>query len=375
MKNEFIQMSMPSLGEEEITSLNHLFKIGYLGLGEQVEIFENLISEYLNRDFVAVSSGTSALFLALEACGIGEGDEVIVQSLTYIATYQAILAVGATPISCDVNPTDLSIDLIDVQKKITTKTKAIIPVHYNGNAGKLDELLQLADKNNLRVIEDAAHAFGCKTNNKIIGSFGDITCFSFDPVKSLTCGEGGGISSSDKKLIEHVKTTRFLGIFRSKDDNISGSKSYNDEISTQGWRYHMNNIHATIGIEQFKKFSTIKEKRQKLAKLYNEFLSCISGIELLPFDYNAIIPYLFVLKLKNHKNTDVIRRLKDFNIGSSYHYYPCHLQPLISKNKNEYLPNTEKNYSKLLSLPMHTNLDESHIEHISNSLKKIIDED
>lgn len=195
-----IQLSKPYLDEEDLESVREVFGTGYLGMGANVEKFEDLLRHYFNREVVCVSSGTSALHLALNALGVKSGDEIIVQSLTYSATFQAIAAAGAIPISCDICEEDLTIDLDDARKKLTSRTKAIIPVHYTGNASKLEEVLKFAHKYNIRVIEDAAHAFGSKYNEHLVGSIGDITCFSFDPVKNMTCGEGGAVVTNEKKL-------------------------------------------------------------------------------------------------------------------------------------------------------------------------------
>jgi dTDP-4-amino-4,6-dideoxygalactose transaminase len=369
---KFYQLSKPNLDQSELSAIGAVLQSGYLGMGKSVEEFETKISSYLDNNCVAVSSCTAALFLSLEACGIGNGDEVLVQSMTYTATYQAILNTGAIPIACEIHPENLSVNLRDAESKITSRTKAIVPVHYNGFARSLKEILEFGRIHNLRVIEDAAHAFGCRVENTLVGSCGEITCFSFDPVKSLTCGEGGAIVSADLDIIDRVKKTRFIGIDKSAFKTNSTGFYQPEQASTLGWRYHMSNINAAIGLSQFNKFSMIKERRQMLAKRYDENLKNISFVELLPYNYDEIIPYLFVVKLKKENNQEVIKQLSSYGIQAAYHYFPCHLQSYFKKYTSSPLPVTEKLYKHLLSLPMHIDLTVEDVDYISEILIRIL---
>ena len=170
-------------------------------MGTQVGEFEKELSRFFGRPAICVSTGTAALQLALQALGVGQGDEVLVQSLTYVASFQAISATGATAVCCDVDPATITLDVCDVESKITSKTKAIMPVHYAGGVGELDAIYEVAKKYNLRVIEDAAHAFGSSHKSRLVGSYGDIACFSFDGIKNITSGEGGCIVTNDTDVI------------------------------------------------------------------------------------------------------------------------------------------------------------------------------
>lgn len=371
--NKIIQLSKPFLDETEIDAVREVFATGYLGMGKQVEEFESMLSKFFNRHVVCVSSGTSALHLSLEAIGISKGDEVLVQSLTFTATYQAIIAAGAIPVSCDINESDLTIDLADAERKISSKTKAIIPVHYSGNASNIDEVFNFANKYNLRVVEDAAHAFGSESNGVLVGSIGDITCFSFDPVKSITCGEGGAIVTNDKEIAERVKKTRFIGIERTKDSLSANVKPCYDEINGPGWRYHMNNINAVIGIRQLNRFSFLKEKRQSIAQRYNLKLSELEPLELLTYNYNEVVPYIYVVKLKTKKNYEVIDELSKNGIQAGFHYYPCHLQNYFGNLYPTSLPVTENIYKRLLSLPLHPELEFCDIDYVAECLTKILE--
>ena len=171
----------------------------YLGMGTEVQQFEEALSEYFGRSAVCVVNGTAALHLALQACEISQGDEVLVPSLTYLASFQAISATGAKPVACDIDPEIFLLDLSDTEKRITARTKAIMPVHYTGGVGDLDAVYEFANKYNIRVIEDAAHAFGTTYKDRRIGSFGDVACFSFDGIKNITSGEGGAIVTANNQ--------------------------------------------------------------------------------------------------------------------------------------------------------------------------------
>ena len=267
---KIIRLSKSVIGEEEKTAVIKVLEKEFLGMGEEVDIFEKKLSEVFKRSTVCVSSGTSAIQLSLEACNIGKGDEVLVPSLTYVATFQAIKATGAIPIPCDVNEDDLLIDIKDASLKITNKTKAIIPVHYTGGVGNLNGLYAFAQKNKIRVIEDAAHAFGTIYNSNLIGSIGDIVCFSFDGIKNITSGEGGCIVSNDKKIIQRVQNSRLLGVENDSQSRYKNSRSWDFNVSRQGWRYHMSNIMAAIGIEQLKKRELFFSKRKLLAFKYDQ---------------------------------------------------------------------------------------------------------
>ena len=220
------------IGNEEISAVVKVLEKEYLGMGEEVGIFEKDLSKLFLRDSICVSSGTAAVQLAIEACNIGDGDEILVPSMTYVATFQAIKATGAEPIACDINEETYLIDLNDAASKVSEKTKAIVPVHYTGGVGNLDELYSFAQKYKLRVIEDAAHAFGTKYKGNLIGSIGDIVCFSFDGIKNITSGEGGCIVTSDSKVIENIKNTRLLGVEKDSDNRYNNLRSWNFDVSS-----------------------------------------------------------------------------------------------------------------------------------------------
>ena len=368
-----IRLSKSKIGEEEKSAVKNVLDKEYLGMGEEVGVFEKDLSNFFSRTTLCVSSGTAAVQLALEACNIGSGDEVLVPSMTYVATFQAIKATGAEPIACDINEETCLIDLKDALSKLSNNTKAIIPVHYTGGVGNLAELYDFASKNKLRVIEDAAHAFGTTYKNKLVGSFGDIACFSFDGIKNITSGEGGCIVSNDSKVIENIKNSRLLGVEKDSDKRYNNSRSWNFDVSRQGWRYHMSNIMAAIGIQQLKKITKFAIKRKQIATAYDKLLSSNQNIIFLNRDYKNVVPHIYVVRIKDLIDRDGLREamlIEGIEIG--VHYNPNHFLSFFKLNKNIVLPVTEKVYKEIISLPIHPDVSYDDVEFVIQTLKKLL---
>lgn len=336
-------------------------------MGEQVQMFERKIKEFISTDLdvICVNSGTAALHLSLVALGIGDGDEVIVPSLTYIASFQAISATGATPIACEVNADTLFIDTDDAKKRITNKTKAIMPVHYASSSKGMDEVYVLAKEYGLRVVEDAAPAFGCERSEKTIGSNGDIVCFSFDGIKNITCGEGGAILSKDKKFIEIVRDTRLLGVQKDSEKRYEGLRSWEFDVNHQGFRYHMSNIMASIGIAQIDRIGDFRLSRQKIAQRYLSAFKEFDSIKPLELEFCDLIPHIFVVKADNR---DELRNyLSSFEIESGLHWKPNHL--LTKYAGSDCLEVTENLYKEIITLPCHHDLLETEQEFVIQKIK------
>ena len=372
--NKEIRLSKSSIGKDEKLSVLGVLDREYLGMGAEVQKFEQELTNFFDRPVVCVANGTAALHLALQACGIGPGDEVLVQSLTYVASFQAISAVGAIPIACDIELNSLTIDWRDAEKRLTNKTKAIMPVHYSGGVGALDEIYEFANRHNLRVIEDAAHAFGSTYKNKRVGGFGDIACFSFDGIKNITSGEGGCIVTDDPTVLQCAKDARLLGVNKDTEKRYAGKRSWEFQVTMQGWRYHMSNIMAAIGLVQLKRASEFFEVRRSLAKLYTELLSVNSKLIPVLHDYNCVVPHIYVVKIKGAGNREkVIKKLEVNGIQSGIHYQPNHLLEYYL-NDNNNLINTEEVYGELISLPLHVDLTVSDVKFVCESIISAISE-
>lgn len=348
---------------------------GYLGMGAEVGRFEKDIADYLGVNesmVVCVNSGTAALHLALEALLL-PGDEILVPSFTFLSSYQAISAAGVTPLSCDIYEDTLTIDLEDAAKKIGKKTKAIMPVHYASNPAHIVQVYSFAEKHGLRVIEDAAHAFGCTYQSKKIGSFGDVICFSFDGIKNITSGEGGAIVTSDEKILEIVKDTRLLGIEKDSEKRYSGQRSWDFDVNRQGYRYHMSNIFAAIGRVQLARLdSEFAPKRQLLRSKYKELLGLNVNIKMQVTEENAvIIPHIFSLRILNGKRNGLIEELQKAGIQTGIHYKPNHLLSFYGSGKLS-LPVTERVYNEIITLPLHPELTNEDVEEICQLINSYI---
>lgn len=372
MSGKKIRLSKSSIAEEEKAAVLKVLDKEFLGMGEEVMLFEEEIKAYLETDFevVCVNTGTSALHLALEALDIKAGDEVLVPSLTYIASFQAISACGGTPVSVEINPDTLFIDMKDAKKRLTKNTKAIMPVHYASSAKGMDEVYAFAKEHTLRVIEDAAQAFGSYRNGKKVGADGDIICFSFDGIKNITSGEGGAILSNDKALIQRAQDARLLGVEKDTQKRFSGQRSWDFDVSHQGYRYHMSNIMAAIGREQLKKINFFRDKRHNIVQGYVDAFRYIEEVEILDFDFENIISHIFVVKVSKR---DALREyLINNNIECGVHYKPNHT---LSKYRTDYkLPVTEKVYEEILTLPCQYDLEKEDQKRVIQSIKDFYSE-
>ena len=373
---KLIRLSKSCIGQAEKNAVLEVLDKEYLGMGSTVQDFEKALTDYFGRPAVCVVNGTAALQLAIQACKISYGDEVLVPSLTYVASFQAISALGAKPIACDVLCNNLNIDVQDAERRLSENTKAIMPVHYSGDPSGLDKIYDFANKYKLRVIEDAAHAFGSTFQQKKIGSFGDVACFSFDGIKNITSGEGGCIVTDDSQVLNAIRDLRLLGVENDSEKRFEGSRSWEFNVTSQGWRYHMSNVMAAIGIEQLKKIQKFKLKRQVLAKEYDKYLCNSKLISLFRRNYDEILPHIYVIKLENiRERSKLISELKNVGIQAGYHYQPNHKLDFYNfKSPASYLPVTEELFPKLLSLPLHPDLEIDEVRYISNSLIKLLGE-
>jgi len=371
---EMIRLSKSCIGEAEKRAVIGVLDREYLGMGAEVQEFEKQLTEFFGRPAVCVVNGTAALHLALQGCGIGPGDEVLVQSLTYVASFQAISATGATPVACDVDPATLTLDWRDAEKRLTKKTKAVMPVHYSGGVGALDEIYAFAHKHGLRVIEDAAHAFGTVYQGKRVGGFGDIACFSFDGIKNITSGEGGCIVTEDPLVLQKVRDARLLGVERDTEKRYLGERSWEFDVTAQGWRYHMSNIMAIIGVGQLHRFSEMAVRRQHLAHLYDQKLKGNSNLKLLQHDYDQVVPHIYVVQIKGAVDRQALcEQLADNGIQTGIHYQPNHL---LSYYRTPYhaesLPVTEELASRLLTIPLHPDLCDAEVEYVAQTLTELV---
>lgn len=349
-----VRLSKCSISQAEVDAAAEVLRSEYLGMGQEVAKFESAIKNYLGttKDVVCVNTGTSALHLALASLDLQVGDEVLVPSLTFVATFQAISATGAIPIACEIDPNTLFISVDDAKTKITNKTKVIMPVHYASASLGMEAVYALAQEYGLRVVEDAAQAFGCVRNGEKVGVVGDVICFSFDGIKNITSGEGGAIITSDVRLLEKLKDGRLLGVKKDSDMRYQGQRSWDFDVEYQGFRFHMSNINAAIGLEQLKRINVFKKKRQLIVQRYLEGLKLINEVTPLDLNYTEMMSHIFVVK--TNKRDELRAYLIQAGVECGVHYKPNHLLAMY-KTDNP-LPVTESTYGKILTLPCHVDL-------------------
>lgn len=364
-----IPVFRPSIDGKELEAVREVLESGWLGLGPKTKEFEDKFAEYIGIECaVATNSCSAALHLALGALDIGSG-EVISPSLTFVSTNHAILYNGATPVFADVCEDTLTIDVEDIKRKITGKTKAIIAMHYGGHPCDMDAICAIARKNNLFVIEDAAHAMGGSYNGRKVGTLGDIACFSFHAVKNLTTGEGGMVTTSDKKISKKLLQSRWLGItkdtWQRSDDGIKYSWYY--EVEFLGYKYHMSDIAAAIGIVQLKKIDAMNKKRGEISARYSEAFKNLSWLKIPVMKKNVeCAHHNYVVKADDRDA--FIEYLKNNGVSASVHYIPNHHYEMYKKYRAD-VPVTERVWKKLVTLPLFPDLKEAEIEQVIKAVK------
>ena len=360
-----INIAKPIISDEEIEAVTEVLKSGMLAQGSKVDQFQKEFAEYTESRYgIATSSGTTALHTALVAAGIEKGDEVITTPFTFAATSNSILYSDATPVYADINPKTYTLDPSKIEEKITEKTKAILPVHLYGQSADMDPILEIAEKHDLKVIEDAAQAHGSKYKGKKIGSIGDLGCFSFYPTKNMTTGEGGIVTTNNEELAEKSSMIRAHG----------ESKRY--EQSLLGYNYRMTDIAASIGLVQLKHIDEFNEKRNRNAAYLSEGLADVEGITTPTVDENAYhVFHQYTIRVS--KDRDNFKQfLTDNEIGTGVHY------PIVLYKQPYYqnlgitgnCPEAELAASQVISLPVHPSLTTDELDTIIETIKKCSDE-
>jgi perosamine synthetase len=355
-----IPIQRPYLGEEELAAVRDVFSSRWLGMGPVTRAFEESLKEFLGvKHVIAVNTGTSALHIALDALGLAPGDEVLLPSLTFIASAQAIVATAARPVFCEVYPETLTLDVADAAQRITPRTRAIMPVHYAGLAYAMDEVLSLARQRGLRVVEDAAHAFGSRYKGRMIGALGDVTCFSFDPIKNITCGEGGAVATGDDELAARILPRRVLGMERDTWSRHSGQRGP-ARVVVPGFRYHLSDINAAIGLRQLARREEFQVRKQEIVRRYDAAFADLGGVQPLKHTEETF-PFMYVVRVQDGRRDELMSYLKDRNIDSGIHYVPNHLQPLFQDQRPS-LPVTEQLFQQILTLPLYWEMTDEDID-------------
>lgn len=371
----FVPLFRPSLGEEELEALRPVFASGWIGLGPRTQQFEEEIARYLGvRYAVGLNSATAALHLALATLGVGEGDEVLLPSLTFVSTAHAVRYTGATPVFVDVDGETLNIDPRDLDRKATPRSKAVIAVHYGGDPCDMGAVLEVARRRGLLVVEDAAHAMGTEVDarGRKAGSLGDAGCFSFHAVKNLATGDGGMLVTDREDVWRRARRLRWMGIDKDTWDRTedaeekarSGVRRYAGyhwyyEVAELGFKCHMNDITAAIGLSQLAKLDAANERRRAIRSRYDLAFAGLPGLRTpVPQPFPSA-SHNYVVRLDRRDDLNVF--LRDRRIASGVHYLPVHLQPYYRDRYSADVPVTEEVWKRLLTLPMYPDLSEEDL--------------
>lgn len=360
-----IPVAKPLIGEEEIEEVEKVLRSGFIAQGPKVAEFEEAFANYVGAEHaVATSSGTTALHVALLALGVGKGDEVITTPFSFAATGNCALYVGARPVFVDIDPSTFNLDPEGIEDAITEKTKAILPVHLYGQPAKMDRIMEISQEHNIPVVEDAAQAHGAKFQDQMIGSIGDMACFSFYPTKNMTTSEGGMITTNSSKLADQARILKAHG------------ERERYQHSVLGYNFRMTDIAAAIGLVQLKKLDGFNQKRIENAEYLTKHLKGISCIES-PFVSPQVkqVFHQYTVRVKDGKRNDVMNYLNQEGIGTGIHYpIPIYKQELYQNlGYNDHWSETEKAASEVLSLPVHPSLSVEELEKIVITLETASD--
>jgi len=371
--NDFLPFALPDITDAEIAAVTDVLRSGWITTGPRAKEFEKSFAEAVGATHaVAVNSCTAALHLALEALGVGPGDEVIVPALTFAASAEVVRYLGAHPVLVDVLPGDHNVDPKKVEAAITPKTRAIIPVHFGGQACDLDEIMAIAKKHSLRVIEDAAHAFPTRYQGKAVGAFGDITCFSFYATKTLTTAEGGMAVTENAEGADRMRVMSLHGISKDAWKRYTAEGSWYYEIVAPGYKYNMTDMAAAMGLVQLARAQEMLEKRRRIARRYAEAFSTNPCIELLKVrDFDEHAWHLFTIKLVDGAlsidRNRFIEELKARGIGSSVHFIPLHLHPYyrdLYRYRPDDFPVALDAFRRSVSLPIYSKMSDADIDRV-----------
>jgi dTDP-4-amino-4,6-dideoxygalactose transaminase len=382
MSSSYIPFHVPAIGEEEIAAVERVLRSGWLTTGPVALEFEKEFAEYIGcKHALAVNSGTSALQLALDAIGLKSGDEVLVPTYTFTATAEVVTYFGAKPVLCDSVPGGFNIDPSDAERRITSKTKAIMPVHIGGEVCDMAAIQSLADRHNLHVIEDAAHALPTTFEGQRVGTISELTAFSFYATKTITTGEGGMLTTNNDAHAERAGMMRLHGIGKDAWKRYSRTGSWKYQVVEAGFKFNLPDILAAVGLAQLRKCDSFFQKRCAIAELYKSKLSQFEELELPPVGpaRSTHAWHLFILRLRTdrlHIDRDTfIEELKRAGVGTSVHFIPLHRHPFYQRHYGydmNAFPHAEDSYLRSISLPISPGLSEEQTKIVIENVGQIV---
>lgn len=355
-----------SITEEDIQAVVDVLRSDYLTTGPKVSEFEKKVADYVGAKYaVAIANGTAALHAACFAAGIGKGDEVITTPITFAASANCVLYCGGKPVFADINPNTYNINPEEIEKKITEKTKAVIPVHFTGQPCDMERISDIAKKHNLVVIQDGAHALGADFRGQKIGSTGDMTIFSFHPVKHITTGEGGMIVTNNEEYYKRLVLFRSHGITRDESMLLKNEGGWYYEQLALGYNYRITDIQCALGISQMTRLDGFIEKRRRLVERYNAAFAGNQGIKT-PFAEEGCNSSWHLYIIQVDRRGEVFEKLRAAGIGVNVHYIPVYRHPYYQENgyRDVYCENAENLYKHIISLPLYPDLTDEQQDYI-----------
>jgi len=380
VRNKFLPYAHQWIDDEDINSVVEVLKSDWITQGPKIKEFEEAIAKFTGAKYaVALSSGTAALHAACFVAGITPGDKVITTPITFAASSNCILYLGGKPVFADIKEDTYNIDPEEIEKKVTNKTKAIIPVDFAGQPADLNEIYEIAKERNLIVIEDASHALGAEYKGKKIGSISDMTIFSFHPVKPITTGEGGMVVTNNKGFYEKLLMFRTHGITKNKVKLIKNEGPWYYEMQELGYNYRITDFQCVLGISQLKKLDKFIGQRREIVKRYNEAFKNIEEI-IVPYEKPEVKSawHIYVVKLKLDKlkatRKEIFEALRAENIGVHVHYIPVYYHPYYQKlgYQKALCPKAEKYYEEAITLPLFPKMSDKDVEDVINAVKKVM---
>ena len=381
VRKKFLPFHQPFIGKEEIKEVEETLKSGWLTTGPRTELFEKRFKEYIGAKFaVGLNSCTAGLHLSLVALNIGKGDEVITSPFTFPSTANVIIHQGAKPLFVDIERGTLNIDPEKIEKAITERTKAIIPIHFAGHPSEMDRIADIAKRHNLFIIEDAAHAIEAKYKNKKVGTIGDTTSFSFYATKNITTGEGGMLTTNNKEIAEKVRILRLHGMSKGAWKRYQEKGYQHWETIYPGYKYNMSDLQAALGLVQLKRIEKFWKIRKRYTEIYSKELCKIPEI-ILPLEKEKIKDsyHLYVIRIKTEELTadrdKIITALEEENIGIGIHFRSLHLHPYYQKTyhfKRGDFPVAEYASDRVVSLPLYPKMSEDDLSDVVKAVKKVI---
>jgi len=371
----------PDIGEEEIQAVVETLRSGWITIGPRTQEFEQAFARTIGAPHaVAVSSCTAALHLALDALGLQAGDEVITSPMTFTATGATIVHTGARPVLADCTPDTLNLDPTDVARRVTGRTRAIVPVHYAGHPAAMDEILEIARRHQIKVVEDAAHALPASYRGRRVGTLGDVTAFSFYATKNMTTGEGGMLTTSDAALAERLRTRRLHGMSRDAWRRYSNEGAWRYDVSYPGFKYNMTDIAAAMGMVQLRRLPALHRRRQQLAALYTQLLADVPQL-MVPVSRPEVEHawHLYVIRLRPERlrihRDALIELLKAEGIATQVHFIPLHLHSYYGGAfgfRPEDFPVASAAAETILSLPIFTLMSDDDVHYVADTLRRVV---